>query len=166
MKENSAKRTVELGIAAALAMALSYIEFLLPPIYAPLPAVKCGLANVAVVFVLYRMGAKQAIMVGAAKVIMTALLFGSFVSLAYSAAGAVLSLAVMMILRRCHRFTTVGVSVAGGVAHNVGQIVVAILILGRVELAYYLPVLTVSGTLAGVIVGLCGGVALKRVTRR
>ena len=163
MKKIISKNTVVLGISVALAMVLSYVEFLLPPIYAPLPAVKCGLANVAVVFALYRMGFKGASIVAAMKVALTALLFGSFVSLAYSAAGALLSLSVMVLLRKINLFSAVGVSIAGGVAHNAGQILVAMLFLRSVEIAYYFPILIVSGTVAGIIVGVCGGIAVKRV---
>ena len=163
MKEKKTGDTVTLAVSVALAMVLSYIEFLLPPIYAPLPAVKCGLANVAVVFVLYRLGSARAAAVAAVKVALTALLFGSFVSLAYSVAGATLSLAAMIALKRLKCFSAVGVSIAGGVAHNIGQIAVAVILLGRAELALYLPVLAVSGTAAGIIVGLCGGVALDRI---
>lgn len=163
MKEKKTRDTVTLAVSVALAMVLSYIEFLLPPIYAPLPAVKCGLANVAVVFVLYRLGNARAAAVAGVKVALTALLFGSFVSLAYSVSGAILSLAVMIALKRVKCFSAVGVSIAGGVAHNIGQIAVAVALLGRAELALYLPVLALSGTAAGIIVGLCGGVALNRI---
>lgn len=163
MKKVISKNTVVLGISVALAMVLSYVEFLLPPIYAPLPAVKCGLANVVVVFALYRMGFKGACAVAVMKVILTALLFGSFVSLAYSGVGAILSLAVMVLLRRIGSFSSVGVSIAGGVAHNAGQILVAILMLKSIEIVYYFPILVVSGTIAGIVVGLCGGIAVKRV---
>ena len=157
------RRAVFIGISAALAMVLSYVELLLPPIYAPLPAVTCGLANVAVVFVLIKLGDLQAGAVAAVKVALTALLFGSFVSLAYSAAGAVLSLAVMMLMKRIRLFSPIGISIGGGVAHNVGQILMAIVLLGRAEIAYYLPVLIISGTVSGILVGLCGGIAATRI---
>ena len=158
-----AARAVILGVSAALALVLSYLELLLPPIYPPLPAIKWGLANIAVVFVLVKLGTLRGIAVAAVKVILTALLFGSFVSMAYSAAGAVLSLTVMSLLKKSERFSALGISVSGGVAHNVGQILMAVILLGRVEIAYYLPVLVVSGTLSGIAVGICGGLAVKRV---
>lgn len=157
------RETAILGVAAALCMVLSYIEFLLPPIYAALPAVKAGLANIVIVFALYRFGIGRAALLAAVKVSLTALLFGTFVSLAYSAAGAALSLIVMILLKKTERFSSVGVSVAGGVAHNAGQILTAIAILGRAEIAYYLPILVISGTLSGILVGICGGIAEKRV---
>ena len=99
----------------------------------------------------------------AVKVALTALLFGSFVSLAYSAAGAALSLTLMLLLKKSGRFSPVGVSVAGGVAHNLGQILTAVAFFGRAEIAYYLPVLVVSGTMSGIFIGLCGGIAVNRV---
>lgn len=162
-KNRRTAEAVTLGMSAALAMVLSYLELLLPPIYPPLPAIKWGLANIAVVFVLVRLGTLRALAVAAVKVTLTALLFGSFVSLAYSAAGAVLSLTVMSLLKKSHRFSAIGISVCGGVSHNVGQILMAIMLLGRGELAYYLPVLVVSGTLSGIAVGICGGLAANRV---
>lgn len=162
-EKNRVRYTVIMGISAALCLLLSYIEFVLPPIYAALPAVKCGLGNIAVVFALYRLGPGSAAVLAALKVLLTAMLFGTFPSLAYSAAGALLSLCVMLPLSRAEWLSAVGVSVAGGVAHNVGQIIMAVLLLGRVEIALYLPVLTVSGTLAGVAVGLIGGEMAKRV---
>lgn len=162
-KKGNARDTAILGVSAALCLVLSYLEFLLPPIYAALPAVRLGLANITVVFALYRLGAGRAALLAAVKVGLTALLFGSFVSLAYSAAGALMSLLTMLLLKRTGKFSSVGVSVAGGVAHNVGQILTAVVILGRAEIAYYLAVLAVSGTLSGVLVGLCGGIAVRRV---
>ena len=162
-KRKSTRDTAILGVAAALCLVLSYIEFLLPPVYAALPAVKFGLANVTVVFALYRFGKWRAAVLAVIKVALTALLFGSFVSLAYSAVGATLSLLTMVLLKRTGKFSPVGVSVAGGVAHNIGQILTAIAFFGRPEIAYYLPILIISGTLSGILVGLVGGIAVKRV---
>jgi heptaprenyl diphosphate synthase len=92
-----------------------------------------------------------------------ALLFGNPMAFAYSFAGGALSLLVMALLRRVKLFSTVGVSVAGGVMHNVGQVLAAMLILDTAELGYYLVALTVTGTIAGVLIGLCGGMAIKRI---
>ena len=162
-RRRAVRETAVIGVSAALCMILSYVEFLLPPIYAALPAVKPGIANVVIVFALYRMSGGRAAILATIKVLLSALLFGSFVSLAYSAAGAILSLMTMVIMKRTGLFSSIGVSVSGGVAHNVGQILTAIAILGIPEVAYYLPILLISGTLSGMLVGFCGGVAVSRI---
>ena len=128
----------------AVAMILSYVESLLPQI--GIPGVKMGLANIAVIFALFRFGWKEAAALSLVRVVLVSLLFGSVGAMLYSLAGAVLSLAVMALLRRIDRFSTVGVSVAGGVAHNAGQILMAMLILQTKQLLVYLPVLAVSGS--------------------
>ena len=149
------------GLLIALALALSWLESLLPPL--GVPGVKLGLPNLAVVFALYRLGWKDAWVISLVRAALAALLFGSGVSLIYSAAGAVLSLTVMGLLKKTGSFSPVGVSVAGGVAHNAGQILVAMALLETSRLAWYLPVLWISGTVAGVLIGVVSGELVKRV---
>ena len=143
------KRLVLLAMLTAVAMILSYVESLLPQI--GIPGVKMGLANIAVIFALFRFGWKEAAALSLVRVLLVSLLFGSVGAMLYSLAGAVLSLAVMALLRRIDRFSTVGISVAGGVAHNAGQILMAMLILQTKQLLVYLPVLAVSGIAGGVL---------------
>ena len=157
----SASKVARYGLITALALALSWLESLLPPL--GVPGVKLGLPNLAVVFALYRLSWKDACVISLVRVVLAALLFGSGVSLAYSVAGAVLSLAVMGPLEKTGKFSSVGVSVAGGVAHNAGQLLVAMALLETARLAWYLPVLWVSGTVAGVLVGIVSGELVKRV---
>ena len=95
--------------------------------------------------------------------VIVSLLFGNAFALAYSIAGACLSLIVMALLKKADFLSTVGVSVAGGVSHNIGQILVAMAVLGTAELGYYLIVLAISGTVAGIVVGACGNLAIKRL---
>lgn len=159
--KNTTKKIALLGMLASLAIVLSYLEALLPPIAAGLPGIKMGLPNIIIIFALYRLGTKEAIAVSAVRIICVALLFGSVVTLAYSVAGAVLSLALMAVLKRVELFSTVGVSISGGVCHNIGQIAVAVLLMERAEIALYLPLLLVSGTVAGLIVGLAGHYLLR-----
>ena len=141
------KRLVLLAMLTAVAMILSYVESLLPSV--GIPGVKMGLANIAVIFALFRFGWKEAAALSLVRVVLVSLLFGSVGAMLYSLAGAVLSLAVMALLRRIDRFSTVGISVAGGVAHNAGQILMAMLILQTKQLLGYLPVLAVSGIAGG-----------------
>ncbi len=156
-------RTIALmGICAAIAMVLSYVESLIPLSFA-VPGIKLGLANIAVVFVLYKLGAKEAVLVSLIRILWMAILFGNFLTLAYSVAGAVLSLTAMILLKRSERFSTVGVSVVGGILHNAGQILVAAIVMDTAQIAYYLPVLCVSGIAAGVAIGLVSALLIKRV---
>ena len=149
------------GLLIALALALSWLESLLPPL--GVPGVKLGLPNLAVVFALYRLSWKDACVISLMRVALVALLFGNGAALAYSVAGAVLSLTVMGLLKKTDKFSSVGVSVAGGVAHNAGQILVAMALLETSRLAWYLPVLWISGTVAGVLIGIVSGELVKRV---
>ena len=159
MKET--KRLVLLAMLTAVAMILSYVESLLPSV--GIPGVKMGLANIAVIFALFRFGWKEAAALSLVRVVLVSLLFGSVSAMLYSLAGAVLSLAVMALLRRIDRFSTVGVSVAGGVAHNAGQILMAMLILQTKQLLGYQPVLAVSGIAGGVLTGLAAALLIRRI---
>lgn len=156
------KKITTLAITVTLAMVLSFIESQIPPFVA-IPGVKVGLANIAVIFALYRFGWREAIAVSALRVLLVGLLFGSFVSTLYSIAGAVLSMAVMLLVRRFTPFSEIGVSVLGGVSHNVGQITMASVLLETDVVLYYLPVLLLSGTLAGIAVGAVGAILLKKL---
>lgn len=163
LKQHNIKRIAFIGIFAAIAMIFSYVEILIPPIFAAVPGIKLGLPNVAIIFILYRLGWIDAAVVSFVRLVLTAMLFGNTMTFAYSVAGALLSLIVMAILKKINVFSTIGVSVAGAVCHNIGQIFVAILLLDTPQIAYYLIVLTVTGTISGVLVGLCGAMLINRV---
>ena len=154
------------GITASLALVLSYLEFLLPPIFVAVPGIKLGLPNIAIIFVLYNFGLPKAATVSFVRIAAVSLLFGSALTFAYSMAGGALSLLIMALLKKTGILSTVGVSVAGGVFHNVGQILMAMLLLGTAELGYYLIVLAITGTVSGIFVGLCGGFVIKHVPMR
>ena len=146
---------------AAVALILSYVEALFPPIYAAVPGIKVGLPNIVIIFMLYRFGLKEAAAVSLVRLAAVALLFGSVMTLAYSLAGAVLSLTLMALCKRFNIFTTVGVSVVGGVSHNLGQIIVAMIVMETAQIGYYMVILAITGTLAGVFIGLAGSLLLK-----
>lgn len=152
-----------LGLFASLAMLLSYVELQFPPLFAAVPGIKIGLPNVAIIFILYRLGIREAAVVSFVRLIIVAMLFGSVMTFIYSAAGAILSLAVMALLRKADFLSTVGVSVAGGVCHNLGQIIMAMIFLSTAEIGYYMVVLAVTGTISGIFVGLCGAFLIKRL---
>ena len=164
MKQNTKKLTL-LSMGTALAMILSYIEFLLPPIWSAVPGIKLGLANIVIIFLLYRMGIKYAVMVSLVRVVLSSLLFGTALTFAYSIAGAALSLLLMSVCKKLGLFSTVGVSIVGGVSHNLGQIIMAIIILGTREIGYYMAVLAVTGTISGIFIGIAGTLMLKYIKR-
>lgn len=146
----------------ALALILSYLESLVPLSLA-VPGVKMGLPNIVIVFALYSLSFKDAAIISLVRVVLVSILFGSVLSMAYSLAGAVLSLAVMLLLYKSKSFGAAGVSVAGAVAHNAGQILAAMLLLETAQISYYLPVLCVTGTVAGICVGVISAIVIKRV---
>ena len=121
-----------------------------------------GLANIVIIFVLYKIGTKEAILVSLIRVILVSLLFSNVMAMAYSIAGAVLSLSVMWLLKKTDRFSFVGVSIAGGIMHNVGQIIMAVILLGTEQIALYLPVLIITGTVTGVVIGIVSGLVINR----
>ena len=157
------RRIARYALLTALAMVLSWLEAMIP-VSVAVPGVKLGLTNLVVIFALYRMGARDAAAISLVRVALAAMTFGNAYSFAYSLAGAALSLAVMAGLKRTGRFSILGVSIAGGVCHNLAQILVAMAVLGSGRIAWYLPALLVSGTLAGTAVGAAGGILTERIS--
>ncbi len=160
---NKTKKIAILGVITSIALVLSYLESILPPIYAAIPGIKVGLPNIVIIFILYKYGLKEAVTVSVLRVFIVALLFGNVMTLAYSLAGAMLSIFAMALLKKLDKFSEVGVSIVGGVAHNLGQILVAVALLNSTLIGYYMIVLTITGTLAGVFVGLTGSLLIKRM---
>ena len=159
------KKLLQLALLTGVSMILFLVEAQIPPLV-PVPGVKLGLPNIAVVFALYRLRTRTASAISLLRVALAALLFGSVLSLAYSAAGAVCSFAVMWLLRRSGRFGCTGVSVAGAVVHNLAQIAAAALLLETASLTWYIPVLCLSGTIAGVCIGLLSALLIERIPKR
>ena len=155
------KKVAMLGLTIALAMIMSYIEALVPLSFA-VPGIKMGLANIVIIFVLYKIGTKEAILVSLIRVILVSLLFSNVMAMAYSIAGATLSLSIMWLLKKADKFSFVGVSIAGGIMHNVGQIIMAVILLGTQQIALYLPVLMITGTATGVVIGIVSGLVINR----
>lgn len=156
-----ARKLTLLSLFCAVAMIMSYLESLVP---IPLPfGIKVGLPNIIIIFILYRIGAKEAIAVSIARVLLVSLLFGNALSLAYSITGAALSIAVMILLKKTKLFSSIAVSVVGGIAHNAGQIIVACIIMDTIEISYYLPILAISGIVAGVLVGIAGNLMINKI---
>ena len=163
-KKLSTKQMVTLSALVAVAMILSYVESMIPAFVA-VPGVKMGLSNIATVFALYSLGWPYAIIVSVVRVFLSSLLFGNFVSLIYSLSGAALALALMILLKKLDRFSTVGVSVAGGVGHNIGQTIAACIVMENAAISLYIIPLIISGTISGVLIGLVAGKLVERVKK-
>ena len=155
----STKKIALCGVLTALAMIFSYIESVIP-IPIPVPGIKLGVANIAVITILYVLGVKEAIVINLLR-----LLFGNVNSFLFSISGAVLSLTIMIIMKKLDFFSCIGVSVCGGVMHNVGQIIAAVFIMGSEAIVLYLPVLIVSGVFTGVVIGVVSGIVAKHVKK-
>ena len=160
MKRSTEKLTA-LALFSAMAIIFSYIEAVLPPIWSAIPGIKVGLANIVTVTLLYKFSIKEAFIVAFIRIIVIALLFGNVMTLVYSLAGFVLSVVIMAILKRTGLFSSVGVSIAGGIFHNLGQITVAMIMLQTKEIGYYMIVLAFTGTVAGILIGIAGNYLLK-----
>lgn len=157
------KKTAFCGMFLALALVAGYIEQILP-ITLGIPGVKLGLANIVTMVLLYTVGLRTTVGITSVRILLAGLLFGTGFSIVYSAAGAALSLFVMVILKHTKKFSYIGVSVAGGVFHNVGQIMVAVFVLETKALVYYLPILILSGLVAGIVIGMLSGLLLQRLS--
>ena len=157
-----AGKTAYLGLCLALALICSYVEALIPfPI--GIPGVKLGLANIVMVGVLYMTGWKDAALISLSRVLLAGFFFGNLYSILYSMAGAVLSLIVMTALKKMDSLHLISVSATGGIAHNVGQFLVAALVVENYRILYYLPILFLVGMATGVLIGLVASEVLKRL---
>lgn len=146
------KHIAYLGLLLTLALILSYVESLIP-IFVSVPGVKLGLANLVVLICLYAYPVKYAFLLSGMRVILAGLLFGSMFSILYSLAGAFLSLVVMLLAKKVLKLGILGVSILGGVFHNVGQLLVAITVVSNYRIGYLFPYLLLSGVLTGAIIG-------------
>ena len=156
------KKTAQVGMLVAAAFVLGYVESLLPISFG-IPGIKLGLSNIVVLLCLYEGTAKEAFGIALVRIVLTGLTFGNFSTMAYSLAGGIFSFLVMFLLKKSNVFSVHGVSIAGGVSHNIGQIAVAVLVLQTGLLMYYLPFLLVAGCVAGACIGFVGGILVKRL---
>lgn len=159
------RRVVFLAMTVAVAMVLSFVESQIPAFVA-VPGVKIGLANLAVIFSLFVFGWREALAVSLVRVLLVSLLFGNAVGWLYSLSGALLSFLVMLALRGTGKFSVLGISVAGGVFHNIGQIAAAMVVLRSEGVLYYLPPLLLSGTIAGAVIGIASVILIDRLGNR
>ncbi len=156
------RQVAQYGLLIALALVLSYVESLVPAFFA-VPGVKLGLTNLVVMVALYRMGDRDAIIINLLRILLVSMTFGNAFSLMYAAAGGLLSGAVMILLKRTGKFKMLTVSIAGGIAHNVGQILIAMVLLGTWRVSYYLLILWWSGLAAGLVIGILSAQVVRRL---
>lgn len=158
------KRIAVLGLLIALAFVFSYLESLVP-VSIGIPGAKLGLANLVILVALYTLGAKDAFILSIIRIVLVGFTFTNVASMLYSLAGGILSFAVMAFGKKIKSLSMAGVSVLGGVAHNIGQILVAMWVVETGSLIYYLPILMITGVIAGVVIGLLGAMVTKRLEK-
>ncbi|MGN0506223.1 MAG: Gx transporter family protein [Lachnospiraceae bacterium] len=159
--KNRTQNIAVFGMLVALAFIFSYLEHLIP---FPLPGVKIGIANIVVMIALYLLGGKEAFAISMVRIILVGFTFGSMYSMLYSLVGGILSLSVMVLMKRSGKFGIPGVSVVGGILHNLGQIITAVFTMeGNTNLFSLIPVYAVAGTIAGIVVGILATLIIKRL---
>lgn len=155
-------RVAYFGVFTALALIFSYVETLIP-VNLGIPGVKLGLANLIIVVALYKMRLSEAYLLSVVRVLLAGFIFGNYFSIIYSFAGGLLSLTVMALLKKWGGFSLQGISIAGGVFHNIGQLIVAAVVVETFSVTYYFPVLLVAGLLTGLVIGIVAEMMLKRL---
>lgn len=150
------------GVFTALALIFSYVETLIP-INFGIPGVKLGLANLVIVIALYKMRFGDVLLLAITRVLLSGFIFGNYFSIIYSLAGGILSLCIMGILKKSNKFSVLGISMAGGVAHNIGQLIVAMLVVETFAVVTYVPVLLISGLITGFVIGIAADEMLRRL---
>ena len=155
-------RAAYFGVFTALALIFSYVETLIPISFG-IPGVKLGLANLVIVIALYKIRPGEALLLSVTRVALAGFIFGNYFSIIYSLAGGLLSLAVMAFLKKEGGFSVIGVSIAGGVSHNVGQLIVAMLVVETFSVIYYEPVLLAAGAITGFFIGILAEQMLRRL---
>lgn len=155
-------RAAYFGVFTALALIFSYLETFIP-LPVGIPGIKLGFANLLTVVLLYKRNAKEALLLSIVRVLLSGFLFGNMFSILYSLAGGIVSLLAMAVLKRSGSFSVIGVSAAGGAAHNMGQLVVAMAAVETYRVGYYFPVLLAAGILTGLLIGIAAGQILSRL---
>ncbi len=158
------RKTAFLGVMIAFALILSYIEYLVP-FYFGAPGIKLGMANLIIVLILYQFGWKEALAVNVIRIILTGFLFGNLFAIIYSISGAFISFLFMLIIKKTRVLSIYGVSICGGVSHNLGQLLVAMFIVKTTGVLYYIPILLVGGVLTGFLIGILASQVFDRLSK-
>ncbi len=163
-KSTDVQKLTLISLFSAAAIVFGYIEFMIPFDFG-IPGIKLGLANLITVLLLYTFDTRMALSVSLIRIFITALLFGSLYSLAYSLVGGILSFTIMSLTKKVKDFSAVGVSIAGGILHNIGQLIVAIITFGVAEIGFYLPILLAAGAITGTIIGICSLPIINKIKK-
>lgn len=159
------KKTAYLGVMLALALICSYVEVLIP-IPIGIPGIKLGLANIVIVFAMYSIGTKEAFILSIMRVTISGFMFGNVVAIAYSLAGGLLSLLVMCLLKKTEKLSCISVSIAGGIMHNIGQMIIATILVDNYYVLYYVPVLMIAGFITGACIGVVAQEVFIRIGKQ
>ncbi len=158
----SQNKLTRYALLVALAMIFSYIEMLIP-IPIPVPGIKIGLANIVIVFALYTLGDFDALSISIIRVVLVGITFGNLSMMIYSLAGGLLSVAIMIVAKKTKLLSIVGVSILGGVSHNIGQLLLATFVINNLKMMFYMPILIVSGVVTGLLIGIITKSALSKL---
>ncbi len=156
------KKTAYLGVLLALALICSYVEVLIP-FSIGIPGIKLGLANIVIVFAIYSMGIREAAVLSVMRVLISGFMFGNVIAIAYSLAGGLLSLLVMFLLKKTNLLSCISVSIAGGIFHNIGQMIIAMILVDNYYVLYYVPVLMIAGFVTGALIGIVAQEVFLRI---
>jgi heptaprenyl diphosphate synthase len=159
------KKTAYLGVMLALALICSYVEVLIP-IPIGIPGIKLGLANIVIVFALYSMGIKEALVLSIMRVTISGFMFGNVIAIAYSLAGGLLSLLIMYLLKKTDKLSCISISIAGGIFHNIGQMIIATILVDNYYVLYYVPVLMIAGFITGACIGVVAQEVFLRIGKQ
>lgn len=159
------KKTAYLGVMLALALICSYVEVLIP-IPLGIPGIKLGIANIVIVFALYSMGIKEAFVLSVMRVTISGFMFGNVIAIAYSLAGGLLSLLVMFLLKKTDKLSCISISIAGGIFHNIGQMIIATILVDNYYVLYYVPVLMIAGFITGGCIGVVAQEVFLRIGKQ
>lgn len=163
-KTSNTKKMAVAALLAALALIFSYIEVLIP--FSPgIPGIKLGIANLVIIVALYYLGTRYALLINLIRILIGGLLFSGLFGVLYSLSGALVSMLVMVLLKKTGIFSVTGVSMAGGVAHNLGQILVAAFLVSNIKIFVYFPALIISGVISGAVIGVLAYLILKKLPK-
>lgn len=162
MKNRITSKITIRAMLIALAFVLSWLESQIPYFFA-IPGMKLGLSNLVVLIALYHLSSADAFVLNMVRIILVSFTFSNMAALPYSLAGGMLSFAAMYLLKRYTKFSIRLVSVFGGICHNIGQILIAMIVLQNTSIIWYLPYLWISGIIAGIAIGFICEMVLKRL---
>lgn len=158
------KRITYLSLLIAIAIILGYFETFIP-INFGIPGAKLGLANLIGLIALYRFGFRDALIITLLRVFIIASVFTNYYMFLYSLSGALLSLVIMVLLKKTKLFSTLIISISGAIFHNLGQILVALIFYGF-NIIYYLPYLIILSLITGSVIGILGQIILAKLPKQ